>query len=606
MSILVVVVLTVTVLFSMITAISASAGMQQYTVTSGALTARFSDNGTLISVSSGGFDRTAATTSGRTVIAGCSPVPGFKPRVSINGTTGALCTSRQCVLTGDRVISIEDCYEPSKATADNSQPNALHWTSTLSSTSTSLFTVPIMRGLNFSRPVANEASERIWAAWDSAPTSTSTFLLTSIPQDAALSFVWWLGGKLTTPGDGCKRGRGGHCTGAYAFEPNRLAVPVVATFPATTRDNTSAAAKATALLLSLHLDDFLSTEVSLTSTFDAARSWAGLSFGYQLYRLGGASSAPLRLRADIAAVAPDPRAALGYVTRRHPTYFQPKVAAARTAVSGTGWYSRCGPGVGGCDTMGTNKTYAMALREIAFKWVWNNNFAEYFMGNFLPPVSNSSQLYTSDAGVPISVDLLRARFRGFRTRGVTELPYFSVMEFGGGPPAKYAMRCPPQRPERRPLSRYVQQQDPPNPACRGPVSIQNCSAADPGSRLLWRVVSVAGPGSRVQIQLEPSPGPSADHAPALCLTAVHGSLQHQTNDELNVRACNATEPAQQWLWDSKGAVIQTAMSAAQIARLWGGRPGRCNSPPCCIDVNAHRPTNGQVLQGETCAMSTAW
>ena len=67
------------------------------------------------------------------------------------------------------------------------------------------------------------------------------------------------------------------------------------------------------------------------------------------------------LRATVAAIASDPRAALGYAADRHPSYFEPSVASARTAVSGTGWYSRCGPGVGGCDTMATNATYVPLL-----------------------------------------------------------------------------------------------------------------------------------------------------------------------------------------------------------------------------------------------------
>ena len=573
---------------------------EEHTITSGVLTARFTGNGTLASISADGFERTAALSSLQTIVDGCSLVNGSENRVTINVTTGALCVNRACVLPGEQIVDIKDCYEPSSTTANGSR-STLHWTSTLSSSSPDMFTVPIRRGFNFSRPTAR-VSERVWAAWDSAPTSDSTFLFATIPQDAAPSFVWWLGGKLTTPGDSCNsKGHWGHCKGAYAFEPNRLSVPLVATFPASTRDNST---EASGLALALHLDDFLSTELSLTSAVDTNASWAGLAFGYHLYRLGGPSTAPLRLRADVAAVA-DARSALGYVVGRHPTYFHPTVAEARTTVSGTGWYSRCGPGVGGCDAMATNATYAEALREIGFKWVWNNNFAEYFMGNFLPPVTNASQLYTSDAGVPISVDLLRARFRGFRTRGVTELPYFSVMEFGGGPPAKYAMRCPPwptRTEQSTPPSTLPRLHDPPNPACRGPVSIQNCSAADKGSRLVWSVAPVAA--TRVQIRLL-----STDGAPSLCLTAVHGSKLHQTNDELDVRACNATDTAQQWLWDhgaGDGAVIQTAMSANQIARRWSGRPGRCNSPPCCIDVNAHRSTNGQVLQGEACGSSTKW
>ena len=37
----------------------------------------------------------------------------------------------------------------------------------------------------------------------------------------------------------------------------------------------------------------------------------------------------------------------------------------------------------------------------------------------IPPVTNSSEIYVSDAGVPISVDLLRARFRGYKVCDTT-------------------------------------------------------------------------------------------------------------------------------------------------------------------------------------------
>ena len=35
--------------------------------------------------------------------------------------------------------------------------------------------------------------------------------------------------------------------------------------------------------------------------------------------------------------------------------------------SGTGWYSHCGPAVGGCDLLDSNTTFAADLREIGFK-----------------------------------------------------------------------------------------------------------------------------------------------------------------------------------------------------------------------------------------------
>ena len=72
--------------------------------------------------------------------------------------------------------------------------------------------------------------------------------------------------------------------------------------------------------------------------------------------------------------------------------------------------SRAGPDANAHDGISKLIRYAEELKEIAFGWVWNNNFAEYFMGNYIPPVTNSSEIYVSDDGVSISVDLLRARY----------------------------------------------------------------------------------------------------------------------------------------------------------------------------------------------------
>ena len=265
----------------------------------------------------------------------------------------------------------------------------------------------------------------------------------------------------------------------------------------------------------------------------------------------------------------------------------------------------------------------MHCRYLHCRWVWNNNFAEYYMGNYIPPVDNSSQIYLSDANVPISVDFLKERYSGYASRGVTDLPYFSIMEYGG---TKYPMHClptPAPAPATAPAPARAPQpamQDPSNPACQGPINIQNCTAPDPGSEMAWVVVSAAE--GVVQLQLAPTLAIGADGSDdgntvaashllpsQLCLTAVHGSQLHETNDELNVHPCNTSNSAQRWLWNasaSTGSVLQTAMTAAEIATLWGGRPGRCNTPPCCVDVNSHVSTNGQVLSGAACTASTPW
>ena len=174
----------------------------------------------------------------------------------------------------------------------------------------------------------------------------------------------------------------------------------------------------------------------------------------------------------------------------------------------------------------------------------------------IPPVANSSEIYVSDAGVPISVDLLRARFRGFKKFNVTELPYFSIMEFGGGPPSKYKMTCLPA-----PTTQQQQQQQQQQPNGMhaetinsrralaehsidqmGPIAIQKCASPEPGAQLLWTKLpgdadadaaaagGAAAGAIRLQLSAPPAPAAAAAAAsglgmdacsgPPLCLTAV--------------------------------------------------------------------------------------
>jgi hypothetical protein len=207
-------------------------------------------------------------------------------------------------------------------------------------------------------------SEEFWIPADTTITNTnfSNFLLATYPVSEIGTQTFWIGGLLTTPPDGCNGGTSFRpCSGAYAFKGPILSVPVMATL---------AKPQDSGLVMALNLDDFLSTKLSLQTSQD------GWSWVYEQYRLG-AGSAPLVLRADLAAIPGDSRAAAGFVAQRHPKFFKPAVAAATTLASGTSWYSKCGPAVGGCDLMDSNQTFANELQEIAFKWVWNNNFAEY-------------------------------------------------------------------------------------------------------------------------------------------------------------------------------------------------------------------------------------
>ena len=227
------------------------------------------------------------------------------------------------------------------------------------------------------------------------------------------------------------------------------------------------------------------------------------------------------------------------------------------------------------------------------------------------------------------------RYRGYAGRGVTELPYFSVMEFGGtkyqmqclpapgaqqastappAPQAPHALHAPQAAPPAPPTSagagavprlvRPAHAHDPSNPACQGPVNIQSCTAPDAGSMLRWDVVPVGG--GAVQLQLYPNHQVNPEGATegtrqeqdrgrgqdpdedkdkdeekdrgqgraenggrrqglggrggaavggALCLTAVHGSQFHSTNDELDALPCNTSNPAQRWIWQVTPALL---------------------------------------------------
>jgi hypothetical protein len=221
------------------------------------------------------------------------------------------------------------------------------------------------------------------------------------------------------------------------------------------------------------------------------------------------------------------------------------------------------------------------------------------MGTYIPPVTSGTQPYISDANVMISVEKLRERYREYRLRNVTQLPYFSLMEFGGGPP-RYAMRCPTDfsGKHRAVSSKRARLQDlvPPS-ATTGPVNIHKCSEVPVGpdeSYLVWQQINISGT-SAVQFRLNHTvPGERG-----LCLQAVHDSGPTY-NDELDVRACNASSRFQRWKWIS-GGQLMSAMTQAEKDSVWAGRRGRCNGAvKCCLQVNADRAVDGQVLDGAVC------
>jgi hypothetical protein len=177
------------------------------------------------------------------------------------------------------------------------------------------------------------------------------------------------------------------------------------------------------------------------------------------------------------------------------------------------------------------------------------------------------------------------------------------MEFGGGNP-KYHMTCLPAPNEmkesdrdagrRRALQEHSVQQ-------MGPIAIHRCNAPEMRVELLWTKVP-AHDGEKIRLQLQPKVTGPDSSPPQLCLTAVATTgwciNRAVCNDELDALPCNSSDAAQLWWWN--GTQIVAAMPETLKVQLWNGRPGRCNGWPCCIDVNAHKALNGQVLDGNEC------
>jgi hypothetical protein len=289
--------------------------------------------------SSATLRRMAVDGAGRSMVAMDGVGDGAQSANVSTTSAGSVCIQRVVgpleFKQGRPSVTILDCFA-----ASGHSENAVQWTSTISSNSSSLFSVQIGRGLFFTPRTAQ--GEQIWSGSDNT-THGREYLLDWQSQAQLGHSVQWLGGYLTTSGL--------HGTsGAYAFKGPTISFPAAMT---------ADAGHDAGLVLALDLHDRLSTRLSLNTTFSSTAG--GFGFSYGAYRLG-ANSEPLVFHADIAVVAADPRAALQYLTRRWPSFFVPAVPAARTLASGTGWYTKCGPAVGGCDLQGSNASYAAQVR----------------------------------------------------------------------------------------------------------------------------------------------------------------------------------------------------------------------------------------------------
>jgi hypothetical protein len=314
------------------------------TVTSGDLTLTI-DNNQLIAVETRGVVRKVVPGSGYTSVTESGSVTDETSVVMHGGLANSVCINRTVTTVAKQHVYISDCFSPDLAVT-----NTVEWVATISSDAVEPFSVPLHHGIAFYNLATD--TEQVWSAWD-AQEDDEDFLLATASAKALGNRSWWLGGLLSS--------------GTYGFTGPMLSVPI-----ACTMDTLSD----TGVAFALHLDDFLSTKTCFNSSYypndapaagDAARTGAttpaahGIGFEHHWHRLGGVSptlvgvspppsgvsptpTSPLVLRAHVGSIGADPRAALGVMAALHPRYFHPPVAAARTIVSGTGWYSKCGPG----------------------------------------------------------------------------------------------------------------------------------------------------------------------------------------------------------------------------------------------------------------------
>ncbi|MFH1007487.1 MAG: hypothetical protein V1800_08300 [Candidatus Latescibacterota bacterium] len=137
------------------------------------------------------------------------------------------------------------------------------------------------------------------------------------------------------------------------------------------------------------------------------------------HRLGSGRS--VRFAMDLVAHEADWRAALGWMTRRYGSFFDPPNALAHE-ISGTGAYSRSWADFD-----------VEKLKKMAFIVNWKASHDFPYMGMFLPPVADDVQwngFWRGKDEPRISIRRMREYSCRMREYGFHVLSYFNVTEFG--------------------------------------------------------------------------------------------------------------------------------------------------------------------------------
>ena len=151
------------------------------------------------------------------------------------------------------------------------------------------------------------------------------------------------------------------------------------------------------------------------------------------YRLGEGRT--VRFAIDLVAHEADSRAALGWLVRRYPKYFDAPNAHA-DAMAGCGAYSG-----------DENPIDAAKLKRMAFRINWKLSDDFPYMGMFIPPVKDTEERWerSCDEKAPVnkprttSCRQLNDYASYMKRNGFYVLDYFNVTEFGknmGGAPAR--------------------------------------------------------------------------------------------------------------------------------------------------------------------------
>jgi hypothetical protein len=188
------------------------------------------------------------------------------------------------------------------------------------------------------------------------------------------------------------------------FQGDLFCIPMVSVMEEKEKQGLSIALSPEDLLLDLGL----STKADGTFVFQRMN-----------HRIGGGR--PVKFAMDLVAHQPDWRAALGWLVRRYPAFFNPVVPAAHE-IAGTGAYTR-----------NWLDFDVEKMKKMAFMLNWKASHDFPYMGMFLPPVGPDHTWpgFWRGAKEPhVSIARMADYAAGMRKHGFHVLSYFNVTEFG--------------------------------------------------------------------------------------------------------------------------------------------------------------------------------